>query len=346
MAALEDLKPGLQVTGVLPDQAVAIIDVHWHGSSAVELFYKRSDGVPGTQLLYRHDEGALSLVEMSAGWTFDADGGRFRLAAEAYRIYLAHLFDPVLAVHTSQVEPLPHQITAVYGEMLSRQPLRFLLADDPGAGKTIMAGLFIKELLIRGDVKRCLICVPGNLSGQWQDELWFKFHTPFDILTRDMIDASLSGNPFTEKDRLIIRLDQIARNEVLQEKLSRTDWDLVIIDEAHKMSASFFGGELKVTHRYRLGQLLGRISRHLLLMTATPHNGKEADFQLFLALLDPDRFEGRFREGVHQVDVSDIMRRMVKENLRRLMAARSSRSGAPTQCNTACPGARPRFTRR
>jgi superfamily II DNA or RNA helicase len=312
---LESLKPGSKVNGILPGQSVSVVDVKWHGSTAVELFYKRADGQPGTQLLYRDDEAKLEIVEAERAWHFNADGDLFRLVAEAYRIHLAHLFDPVLAVHTSLVEPLPHQITGVYGEMLPRQPLRFLLADDPGAGKTIMAGLLIKELVIRGDVQRCLICVPGNLADQWQDELWFKFQLHFDIMTRETFETSVSGNPFVEKDRVIIRLDQIARGEGLQEKLARTDWDLVIVDEAHKMSAHFWGGELEETKRYRLGKLLSSVTRHFLLMTATPHNGKEEDFQLFLALLDQDRFEGRFREGVHEVDVSDIMRRMVKENL-------------------------------
>jgi superfamily II DNA or RNA helicase len=283
----------------------------------VTLVYNRADGQPGTQLLYRDDETNLEIAQAGRTWHFDADGSLFRLVAEAYRIHLAHLFDPVLAVHTSLVEPLPHQITGVYGEMLLRQPLRFLLADDPGAGKTIMAGLFIKELIVRGDVRRCLICVPGNLAGQWQDELWFKFQTHFEIITRETFETAVSGNPFLEKDLVIIRLDQIARSEELKEKLRRTEWDLVIVDEAHKMSAHFWAGELEETKRYRLGKLLGSIARHFLLMTATPHNGKEEDFQLFLALLDQDRFEGRFREGVHQVDISDIMRRMVKEELRR-----------------------------
>lgn len=236
------------------------------------------------------------------------------MVSEAYRIHLAHLFDPVLAVHTSLVEPLPHQITAVYDEMLVRQPLRYLLADDPSAGKTIMAGLLIRELVVRGDVKRCLICAPGSLTEQWQDELQEKFQLDFNIHSREMVENS-RGNAFDEHDFLIVRLDQISRSDELQAWLKQTDWDLVVCDEAHKMSASFFGGDLKETKRYRLGKLLGDVSRHFLLMTATPHNGKEEDFQLFLPLLDADRFEGRFRDGVHQVDVSDLMRRMVKEKL-------------------------------
>jgi SNF2 family DNA or RNA helicase len=199
--------------------------------------------------------------------------------------------------------------------MLNRQPLRFLLADDPGAGKTIMAGLLIRELLIRGDLARCLIVCPGSLAVQWQDELHHKFHLPFDILSNDRLEAARTGNAFAEMGLVIARLDKLSRNENLQEKLKQTDWDLVICDEAHKMSASFFGGEIKETKRYKLGKLLSSITRHFLLMTATPHNGKEEDFQLFLALLDGDRFEGRFRDGVHVADTSDLMRRMVKEEL-------------------------------
>ncbi|WP_246584498.1 helicase-related protein [Thermus brevis] len=241
----------------------------------------------------------------------------FRLVSEAHRIRLAYLFDPLLAVHTSLLEPLPHQITAVYEAMLPRQPLRFLLADDPGAGKTIMAGLLIKELLVRGDVQRCLVVCPGSLVEQWQDELYRRFQLPFEIATNDKLEAARTGNWFLENDLVIARLDKLARDESVQAKLSAPEcrWDLVVVDEAHKMSATFFGGEVKYTKRYKLGQLLSGLTRHFLLLTATPHNGKEEDFQLFLALLDGDRFEGRFRNGVHQVDVSDLMRRVVKEKL-------------------------------
>jgi superfamily II DNA or RNA helicase len=221
-------------------------------------------------------------------------------------------------VRASQIEALPHQLTAVYGDMLPRQPLRFLLADDPGAGKTIMAGLFIKELLIRGDLERCLIVAPGGLVEQWQDELLEKFDLHFDILTRDQMESSATGNFFAERQRVIARLDMLSRAEDLQNRLKASPvWDLIICDEAHRMSASFFGGEVKYTKRYQLGQMLGGQARHFLLMSATPHNGKEEDFQLFMGLLDSDRFEGRFRQGAHKVDVSDMMRRLVKEELKR-----------------------------
>src|SRR5690349_11464185 len=317
MTKLEQLLPNAAVRGILPDSLVTVVNVQWFGSDALELTFKAPDGRVANQLLYRHDEPRLEVVEAGRPWSFDGDGARFRLVSEAHRIRLAHLFDPVLAVHTSLLEPLPHQITAVYDAMLPRQPLRFLLADDPGAGKTIMAGLFIKELIARGDLQRCLVVCPGSLAEQWQDELYRRFHLPFEILTNDKLEAARTGNWFLEANLVIARLDKLSRNEDVQQKLSAPEcrWDLIVCDEAHKLSATFFGGELKYTKRYRLGQLLGSLTRHFLLMTATPHNGKEEDFQLFLGLLDADRFEGKFRDGVHQVDVSDIMRRMIKEKL-------------------------------
>ena len=317
MSKLEDLLPTAAVRGVLPDELVTVVSVQWFGSEALELTYKTSMGRVANELLYRHDEPRIEVVENGRPWSFDGDGALFRLVSEAQRIRLAHLFDPVLAVHTSIVDPLPHQITAVYESMLPRQPLRFLLADDPGAGKTIMAGLLIKELIARGDLQRCLIVCPGSLAEQWQDELYRRFHLPFEILTNDKLEAARTGNWFTETNLVIARLDKLSRNEDIQNKLQAPDcrWDLVVCDEAHKMSATVFGGETKYTKRYRLGQLLSSLTRHFLLMTATPHNGKAEDFQLFMALLDGDRFEGRFRDGVHTADVSDLMRRMVKENL-------------------------------
>ncbi|HNR12405.1 MAG TPA: helicase-related protein [Syntrophales bacterium] len=317
MIRLEDLQPNAAVCGLLPDCLITVVSVQWFGSEALELTYKTPTGKVANELLYRYDEPRLDLVEQGRPWSFDGDGALFRLVSEAHRIRLAHLFDPVLAVHTSIVDPLPHQITAVYEAMLPRQPLRFLLADDPGAGKTIMAGLLIKELVARGDLQRCLIVCPGSLAEQWQDELYHRFHLPFEILTNDKLQAARTGNWFLETNLVIARLDKLSRNEDVQQKLQTPDcrWDLVVCDEAHKMSATIFGTETKYTKRYRLGQLLSTLTRHFLLMTATPHNGKEADFQLFMALLDGDRFEGRFRDGVHVADVSDLMRRMVKESL-------------------------------
>jgi SNF2 family DNA or RNA helicase len=317
MARLEDLKHGASIKGILPDCLVTVVNAQWFGSEALELTYKNPAGKLANELLYRHDEPRIEIVAVGRPWSFDADGQLFRLVSEAHRIRLAHLFDPVLAVHTSIIEPLPHQITAVYESMLPRQPLRFLLADDPGAGKTIMAGLLMKELIARGDLQRCLVVCPGSLAEQWQDELFRRFHLPFEVLTNDKLDSARTGNWFMETNLAIARLDKLSRNEDLQQKLRAPDcgWDLIVCDEAHKMSASLFGGEIKYTKRHVLGRLLSTLTRHFLLMTATPHNGKEADFQLFMSLLDGDRFEGRFRDGVHTTDVSDLMRRMVKESL-------------------------------
>ena len=317
-AKLEDVKNGASVRGVTSAQPAHVVSVDWIGDQAISVVFRDHNGTVAETVLYRDDEYRLEVEQSGRPWSFDADGELLRLVTEANRIKLAHYFDPYLAIHTSLVDPLPHQISAVYAEMLPRQPLRFLLADDPGAGKTIMAGLFIKELIARSDLERCLVVAPGSLVEQWQDELGQKFNLEFDILTRDMIETSRSGNPFSDRDRLIVRLDVLARNEELQEKLmSAREWDLIICDEAHRMSATYFGGEVKYTRRYQVGQKLGQICRHLLLMSATPHNGKEEDFQLFMALLDGDRFEGRFRDGVHYADTKDMMRRLTKEELLR-----------------------------
>jgi SNF2 family DNA or RNA helicase len=313
MATLEDLTVGSVVEGVIPGKPVSIVSLKWHGSSTVTAVYDDQAGNVGQQLLFRADEHRLQIVAAGRQWAFDGDGELFRLVSEAQRIRLAYLFDPLLAVHISNVEPLPHQIAAVYGEMLNRQPLRYLLADDPGAGKTIMAGLLIRELMLRGDVKRCLIVCPANLGDQWQDELSEKFGLVFDIVGRSEIEGSPTNNPFNDRDLVIARVDMLKQEENMG-RLRAVEWDLVVIDEAHKMSATYFGGEAKYTARYRLAELLGEQSRHLLLMTATPHRGKDEDFQLFMALLDGDRFEGRARDST-RADYGDMMRRMLKEEL-------------------------------
>jgi len=318
MARLEDIRVGSLVEGLAPGPGASVVSIDWIGAQAVNVAFRNHEGAVAETTLYRDDEHRLKITAPGRLWSFDADAGLLRLVTEANRIKLAHYFDPYLAIHTSLIDPLPHQISAVYGEMLPRQPLRFLLADDPGAGKTIMAGLLIKELAARSDLDRCLVVAPGSLVEQWQDELGQKFNLEFDLLTRDMIESSRSGNPFADHNRLIVRLDVLARNAELQDKLMRSqEWDLIICDEAHRMSATYFGGEVKYTKRYQVGQRLGQICRHLLLMSATPHNGKEEDFQLFMALLDGDRFEGRFRDGVHYADTEDMMRRLTKEELLR-----------------------------
>lgn len=315
MLKLEDIRKDAQIRGIQGDEVVRIVQIEPVGEAALTVYYKDSQGRLGEQMLFRSDEARLELAQAGRPWAFDAPGEDFKLGLEAYRISQAALFDPMMAVHTSNVEPLPHQISAVYEAMLPRQPLRFVLADDPGSGKTIMAGLLIRELLMRADAKRILIVTPGGLTEQWQDELLEKFGVQFEIFSREKQEQCASGNYFDEQNQLLCRLDQLSRNEEYQEKLKNTEWDLIIVDEAHKLSANYFGNKVNKTKRFLLGELLGSISRHFLLMTATPHNGKEEDFQIWLSLLDGDRFYGKFREGAHKVDVSDMMRRMVKEEL-------------------------------
>jgi superfamily II DNA or RNA helicase len=320
MIKLEDLEVESYVAGLEPSEPVLVIYVKHTGEGSCTVKYDLPDGTTRGKTLFRDDETKLSLVSATRTWTFDAKPEAFKLAAEAMRIQLAHLFDPMMAVHTSDVEPLPHQVSAVYEALLPRQPLRFVLADDPGAGKTIMAGLFIRELELRGDLERCLIIAPGSLIEQWQTELSTKFGLRFEILSHALVESTATGNPFLEHPRLIAKLDQLSRNEDWLEKLDADGarWDLVIVDEAHKMSASYkLGNDLGTTKRYDLGKKIGspERTRNFLLMTATPHNGKEEDFQAWLCLVDPDRFYGKAKTQVGPTDLKDLMRRMVKEEL-------------------------------
>ena len=319
---LEQITNGMHLNGIEADTTVNIEKAEMLGTNTVAIIYRNADGQLREQILQRCDEQKITEVESSL-WDFSGKGDEFILALETRRIQLAHLFDPMMAIHTSNIEPLPHQISAVYESMLPNQPLRYVLADDPGAGKTIMAGLLMRELIVRGDAQRILIVTPGSLVEQWQDELQEKFNLEFEIFSRQVQETISGGNFFAKHDRVIVRIDQLARNDDYQEKLQASDdWDLVIVDEAHKMSASFYGNEIKKTKRFNLGESIGQKTRHLLLMTATPHRGKEEDFQLFLSLLDSDRFYGKFRDGVAKTDVSDIMRRMVKEDLLRFDGTR------------------------
>jgi len=315
MVRLEDIKPRMQLAGLVPGEVAEIIQVVPVGADAATVYYKAPSTGLSERQLYRTDEAALSVPERHTAWSFDAPPDKFKLALEAYRIQSGYLFDPWMAVHSSNIEPLPHQLAAVYETMLEKKPLRFVLADDPGAGKTVMAGLLIKELLLRGDARRVLVVAPGSLTEQWQDELRDKFALEFRLFSRAEQEQSASGNFFAERDLVIARLDQLSRSSDLKERLAAAPpWDLVVIDEAHKLSAHQFSNEIKRTQRFQFGELLSRQSRHLLLMTATPHNGKDEDFQAWLTLLDCDRFYGVTRDG-GMPDVSDIMRRLVKEQL-------------------------------
>ncbi|KLR61147.1 helicase family protein [Actinobacteria bacterium IMCC26207] len=309
-----EIASGGRLSGVIADGDVTVVAIEQHGPGSATLTYRSSSGQLGERIVTVEDLDSLTVVDEHR-WSFNADGAMFRLASEARRMKYAHLSDPFAAVDTSNIEPYPHQIDAVYNRFLNQKPLRFLLADDPGAGKTIMAGLLIRELMLRGDVARCLIVAPGSLVEQWQDELWEKFGLDFEIMSRASVESSRTGNPFLEKNLLVARVDQLSRAEDLLAKLEVTDWDLVIIDEAHKLSAHQYGNELRKTKRFVLGEVLRDRARHLLLLSATPHNGKNEDFLAFMTLIDPERFAGQLRND-EMPDVSDVMRRLVKENLR------------------------------
>ena len=303
----------MRLRGFVPDRDVTVVAVERHGYGSATVTYRDAEGRLGERVVTSED--MLSIREASElRWTFDADGSLFRLASEARRMKSAHLADPFAAVDTSNIEPYPHQIEAVYQTLLEQRPIRYLLADDPGAGKTIMSGLLIRELMLRGDVVRCLIVAPGSLVEQWQDELYEKFGLDFELMSRAKVEESRTGNPFLERNLMIARLDQISRADELRAKLEMAEWDLVIVDEAHKMSAHLYGNELKRTKRFLLGEVLRDRARHLLLLSATPHNGKNEDFLAFLTLLDAERFAGRLRDG-KVPDINDVFRRRVKESL-------------------------------
>ncbi|WP_281173165.1 DEAD/DEAH box helicase [Thermus amyloliquefaciens] len=308
----ERVRPGVRLLGLLPGEGVLVEHVRPLGE-ALQVTYRHPSGQLGEALLYPEDLERLR-AEEAPRFPLDAPGDLFRLAAEAKRIRLAYLFDPMMAVHASLVEPLPHQIEAVYGHLLPKTPLRFLLADDPGAGKTIMAGLYIREMALRGALERCLVVAPGALVLQWQEELWEKFRLDFRVFSRFTLETS-PVNPFREHPLWIARLDGLARFPEVAAKALEVDWDLVVVDEAHKMAASYYRGEVKATRRYRLGQELSQRAKHLLLLTATPHRGKEEDFRLFLALLDPDRFLGKPRPESPRPDTQGLWLRRQKEDL-------------------------------
>jgi SNF2 family DNA or RNA helicase len=215
----------------------------------------------------------------------------FLLFAEATRMRLAHAFDPHYAVSVTQVDLLPHQVDAVYRHILPLPRVRFLLADDPGLGKTIMAGLVLKELKARGVVHRTLLVVPAHLQDQWQRELRDWFREDFVPLRRDLLRNLLSADFFHRNPQVLVSLD-FARREDVRELLARQSWDFVIVDEAHKLSATRYGQKVYKTKRYQLGEALAPQATHLLFLTATPHRGDDHAYFLLLNLLEPRLFAG------------------------------------------------------
>lgn len=245
---------------------------------------------------------------------FDGDARLFRLGVEAHRLGLAYEYDPFFSLSIARVDPLPHQLEAVYGYFMKLPRIRFLLADDPGAGKTIMAGLLLKELKARGLVRRILIVSPANLTFQWQRELTDKFREKFDVIRGDVLRANYGQNPWQERDQVITSVSWVSVVEDARESLLRSRWDLIIVDEAHKMSAR---SDDHKTYAYRLGENLSKMTDHYLLMTATPHKGDPDHFRRFLALLDPDVYGSieSLQQAMREHDAPFYLRR-TKESLR------------------------------
>lgn len=238
------------------------------------------------------------------------------LALETIRYKFASLYDPLLAMNTSKVDPLPHQIEAVYGYVLKLPRIRFLIADDPGAGKTIMAGLIIKELKLRNLVSRILIVAPGHLKDQWRRELSERFEEKFAVIDRGLLDAYYGENVWLRENQLITSIDFAKREDILP-SLAAAPFHLIIIDEAHKMSAYRYGDKTTKTSRYKLGEILSHGTDHLLFLTATPHKGDPENFRLFLDLLEPGFFATNemVQESIKNKDNPLFIRR-VKEDLK------------------------------
>jgi len=262
----------------------------------------------------------INIIEESSSQLVE-NAEDFFFLIEAHRIRLAYQFDPQLAVSVSQVDPLPHQIEAVYHYVLNSPRIRFLIADDPGAGKTVMAGLILKELQYRRLVRRILIIAPGHLKYQWQREMKEKFQMTFAIMDRSRMESAWGENAWEERDQLITSIDFIKQDDV-RFTLRSSRWDLVIVDEAHKMSAYAYPGKERVkidkTKRYQVGEILSTQTEHMLFLTATPHRGDEENFRLFLDLLRPGFFAQSelLKESVEAKDNPVFVRRL-KEDMRK-----------------------------
>ncbi len=266
-------------------------------------------------ILSEADLKNIEIIEKKP-FKFSADGEALFLYIESCRIRNAFQFDPLYAVNVSQVDPLPHQIEAIYHYILQNPRIRFLLADDPGAGKTIMAGLLLKELKYRGLVGRTLIVVPGHLKDQWRREMKERFQENFIVVDREVMNASWGLNIFKENNQIIVSMDFAKQDDVMF-ALKDTRWDLCIVDEAHKMSAYKYGQKINKTQRYNFGELLSSLTNYLLFLTATPHRGDPENFRLLLDLLEPGFFAdtAMLAESIQNKDNPLYLKRL-KEDLK------------------------------
>ncbi|MDA2926864.1 DEAD/DEAH box helicase, partial [Acidobacteria bacterium AH-259-G07] len=283
--------PGDVVSGLEPSELVEIQRVAPFGTKTLV----EGVGVQSRRLVKRPltTEDLSTLVKIRGqSYTFQGDPKLFLLGAEAVRIRIAHQFDPLFAVNSSIVDPLPHQVEAVYRYLLPLPRIRFLLADDTGAGKTIMTGLLIKELLFRGVIQKILIVTPGGLTKQWkEEELQEKFGLYARLVNRASFDAEPGQFARYEEGIFVISMDFLARNEGCLKAAEQTQWDLVVVDEAHKLSAYEYGTKLEESERYKAVKTIAQKTDHLLFLTATPHRGRKDTFRRLLLLLDEDLFQ-------------------------------------------------------
>ena len=316
MKSIDFLKPNSIVEGPFWPERIKVISFRQVGSSIEIYGVGLSTGKFYPRVLTENDVAKIKYVEAKRR-DFSCDPEAFFLVNEGRRIRLAHQFDPLYAVNISQIDPLPHQIDGVYFHILRRPRIRFLLADDPGAGKTIMAGLLLKELKQRGLVNRVLIVVPGHLKDQWIREMKEKFNETFKVIDRAVMEASWGRNVWLEENQAITSMD-FAKQEDVMVSLAEANWDLVIVDEAHKLAAYEYGEKISKTQRYKLGELLAKNSTFLLFLTATPHRGDPNNFRLFLDLLEPGFFATNeiLMESIKNKDNPLFLRRL-KEDLKR-----------------------------
>src|SRR5438128_4282017 len=305
----QDLKQNVIVRGPIFPEPVKVIRVVPMGGSIKLVGQGMNTGLVHQPIL---SPAQLANLEGSPEeQPFDGDATKFKLGVEALRLGLAYEYDPYFSLSIARVDPLPHQLEAVYDYFLKLPRIRFLLADDPGAGKTIMAGLLIKELKVRGLIQRGLIVTPANLSFQWQRELKDKFRETFQVVRSDILRATYGANPWQDIDQAITSVSWVSRIEDARESLMRSRWELIIVDEAHKMSAY---DEDKKTLAYQLGEALSEMTDHYLLMTATPHKGDPENFSLFLRLLDKDVYgDVKSLEKAMETRAAPFYLRRVKE---------------------------------
>lgn len=309
-----EIKKGSVLRGPFWSEPVEVIYTEDQGNYVLIITKGKNTGGIDNRLIPKDE---LPKVEVIGGeLSFSEETWKVFLALETIRYRYASVYDPLLAVNVSKIDPLPHQIEAVYGYVLKLPRIRFMIADDPGAGKTIMAGLIIKELKLRHLIKRILIVVPGHLRDQWQRELSEKFDEHFEIVDRGRFNSNFGINPWQKYSQIITSMDFAKKKEVL-ESLEDADFDLVIVDEAHKMSAYRYGNKTEKTDRYKLGEVLSKISNHMLFLTATPHKGDPENFRLLLDLLEPGFFanEEIMREAIQSGNNPLFIRRL-KEDLK------------------------------